>query len=244
MVCPFHEWRYDTSGQCVEIPYCDGPVSPKAKLKRWIALERNGMVFLWHHPAGEAPDFDVPVLANETEEGWTPWRHHVIRIKTHSKEIVENVVDIAHFMPVHGTDVATFENEFTDHMAIQRTAGTAYPRGGGKDTFKLTATYYGPGYQISDMSGYLDSMLVNAHTMVDDSTLDLRFGVTIKPKPGAKHTEAFADAYIQNLTTGFLEDVQIWENKVYMEVPLLAKSDGPIMKLRRWYAQFYGQEAG
>ncbi|MFT5481921.1 MAG: phenylpropionate dioxygenase-like ring-hydroxylating dioxygenase large terminal subunit, partial [Halieaceae bacterium] len=21
--CPFHGWRFDTAGQCVEIPYCD-----------------------------------------------------------------------------------------------------------------------------------------------------------------------------------------------------------------------------
>ena len=31
----------------------------------------------------------------------------------------------------------------------------------------------------------------------------------------------------------------IWENKTYREVPLLCADDGPIMKLRKWYAQFF-----
>ncbi len=242
VVCPFHLWRFDTLGQCVEIPYCDGPISKKATLGSWPVIERNGMIFVWHHPEGEGPDFDVPSLPNDGSSEWTPWRHHVLRIKTHSKEIVENVVDLAHFMPVHGTHVETFVNEFDGHKAIQRTKGTAYPRGGGKDRFELDAIYYGPGYQISDMRGYLHSLLVNAHTMIDEHTLDLRFGVSLKPRGSSEHNDAFAEAYIKNLTTGFLEDVEIWENKVYRDTPLLARSDGPIMKLRRWYAQFYTQD--
>lgn len=236
--CPFHHWRFDEKGECVEIPYCDR--HPKAAtLKTWPVVERNGMIYVWFHPNGGAPEFDVPTLAYETEEGWTTWRHSKIRIKTHSREIVENVVDIGHFQPVHGTHVKTFENEFTDHLAIQRNTGTAYPRGGGVDHFSLEATYYGPGFQITNMDGYLQSMLVNAHTMVDDNTLDLRFGVSIKSRDGKPIASEILDKYIENLTVGFLEDVQIWENKVYRDVPVLCAGDGPIGKLRRWYGQFY-----
>ena len=239
--CPFHHWRFGADGKCAEIPYCD-KIPKKASLNARTVKELNGMIFLWYHPAGEAPDFEVPVLPNEQEEGWLPWAHSIIRIKTHSKEIVENVVDLAHFGPVHGTHVDRFDNEFTDHMAIQRTGGVAYPRGGGKDNFELDATYYGPGFQISDMRGYMHSMLVNAHTMIDENTLDLRFGVSIKPLPDKEATEQIRKMYVENLTVGFLEDVQIWENKAYLERPLLCVADGPIAKLRRWYAQFYHPE--
>ena len=208
----------------------------------WPVLERNGMIFLWYHPDQAEPDFDVPFLPNHEADDWLPWAHSCIQIKTHSKEIVENVVDIAHFRPVHGTQIEKFENEFNDHMAVQRTSGVAYPRGGGTDKFDLVATYYGPGYQISDMDGVLQSLLVNAHTMIDENTLDLRFGVAIKPNPDVvaeEHHERFAQAYVDNLTTGFLEDVAIWENKLYRQHPVLCASDGPIMKLRKWYRQFY-----
>jgi 3-ketosteroid 9alpha-monooxygenase subunit A len=238
--CPFHHWVFDEGGQCVEIPYGDGKIPAKARIAQWTVLERNQIIYLWHDRHGREPLFDVPVLPIESEPGeWLPWRHACLRIKTHSREIVENVVDVGHFAPVHGTHVEKFENEFEDHMAVQKTSGIAYPRGGGKDRFSLVATYYGPGYQISDMHGFLHSMLINAHTMVDGDCLDLRFGVSIKPTGVASRDEAFQKAYVENLTTGFLEDVAIWENKCYREVPLLCGADGPIMKLRKWYAQFY-----
>ncbi|MDE0882587.1 MAG: 3-ketosteroid-9-alpha-hydroxylase, partial [Myxococcota bacterium] len=87
--------------------------------------------------------------------------------------------------------------------------------------------------------GVLHSMLINAHTMIDEQTLDLRFGVRLKTSKNAEKTKRIAAAYIENLTQGFLEDVAIWENKTYREVPLLCADDGPIMKLRKWYAQFF-----
>lgn len=52
------------------------------------------------------------------------------------------------------------------------------------------------------------------------------------------HREYYAATPID----GFLEDVAIWEHKRYLVRPLLCDGDGPIMKLRRWYAQFYPSE--
>jgi 3-ketosteroid 9alpha-monooxygenase subunit A len=45
------------------------------------------------------------------------------------------------------------------------------------------------------------------------------------------------------LKLGFHQDIAIWENKLFREVPVLCDGDGPIMKLRKWYAQFYMQSA-
>lgn len=236
--CPFHHWRFAEDGKCVEIPYCSR-IPKKAELKTWDVVERNGMIFVWYHPRGEAADFDVPTLPNHESDNWTKWAHSKIQIKTHSREIVENVVDIAHFSPVHGTEIDEFENRFDGHIAAQIAKGVAYPRGGGIDRFRNEATYYGPGFQISHMDGYMQSMLVNAHTMIDENTLDLRFGVTVAPRDGFEVTQEILDQYVDNLTVGFLEDVQIWENKVWRDTPMLCADDGPIGKVRRWYAQFY-----
>lgn len=240
IVCPFHHWRFDgASGQCTHIPYCDREPPKKARLESYPTVERNGLVYVWFDPAGGVPDYEPPELPVREADGWMPWRHSKMRIKTHSREIVENVVDVGHFQPVHGTHVETFVNEFEGIRAVQRTKGVAYPRGGGKDRFEVEATYYGPGFQISDMRGYLHAYLVNAHTMIDEETLDLRFGVALRAGDDPERVAAIADMYVDNLTTGFLEDVAIWENKRYREVPMLCAGDGPIMKLRKWYAQFY-----
>jgi hypothetical protein len=39
------------------------------------------------------------------------------------------------------------------------------------------------------------------------------------------------------------EDIPIWENKRYLERPLLCDGDGPIAEFRRWCLQFYSPQA-
>jgi 3-ketosteroid 9alpha-monooxygenase subunit A len=178
-------------------------------------------------------------MGNYEEEGWTPWRNAILHIKTHPREIVENVVDIGHFIPVHGTHIDNLKNEFIDHTAVQINTGVAYPVGGGKDTYSLNATYFGPGYQVTHMKGYLESRLINAHTMIDQDTLHLRFAVSLKHGGDLKKTEKFLEQYIENLREGFFQDVRIWENKAFRDRPILCDGDGAIMRLRKWYRQFY-----
>jgi 3-ketosteroid 9alpha-monooxygenase subunit A len=237
--CPFHAWRYGGDGRCVDIPYAK-KIPKKACVESWTLSEKNGLVYMWHHPARTGPEFDIPTLDAWGDAGWTRWTMSKLRIKTHPKEIVENVVDKAHFPKVHNTHVESFENEFVGHQAIQRTRAIAYPIGGGKDEFEITATYFGPGYQLSWMKGLLEARLLNAHTPVDEDHLDLRFGVMLKIVGNAEKTKKFADMYAENLRLGFHQDIAIWENKKYRRVPVLCDGDGPIIKLRQWYAQFYG----
>lgn len=240
--CPFHGWRYGGNGACIEIPYAK-KIPKKACVRAFTAEEKNGLIYMWHHPSGTPPEFDVATLDDWGREGWTRWTMSKLRIRTHPREIVENVVDKAHFPKVHNTHVETFENEFDGPNATQRTRGVAYPVGGGKDEFEITATYFGPGYQFSWMKGVLEARLVNAHTPVDTESLDLRFGVMLKFVGSEERTKKFAEMYAENLRLGFHQDIQIWENKKYRDVPVLCDGDGPIIKLRQWYSQFYGDGA-
>ena len=41
------------------------------------------------------------------------------------------------------------------------------------------------------------------------------------------------------ITRQLEQDVIIWERKTYFPRPMLAASDGPILKYRKWYSQFY-----
>jgi len=236
--CPFHAWKFNGAGECTDVPYAK-KIPPKAKMECWPVRERNQMIFVWHDPEKGEPDWEIPVIDACADDGWTKWDHSILEVKTHPEAIAENVADKAHFIPVHGTHITEFQNVYEGHVAQQINNGIAYPVGGGEDSFKLTATYYGPAYQISEMQGILKSKLVNAHTPVDETRVDLRFGVMIEKQSSEKKTQAFSDGYSTNLREGFLQDVRIWENKVFRSKPILADGDGPIMKLRKWYAQFY-----
>lgn len=234
--CPFHAWRFAGDGRCVEIPYAT-KIPPRACIPAWEVRERNGLVFVWHDRLGRPPSYEIPVIPEHGDPAWTGWTINCITIRTQPREIVENVADRAHFPRVHGTHVERFDNEFVDHMAIQRSAGVAYPRGGGSDRFELTATYYGPAYQVTEMQSFVPNRLVNAHTPIDAHTLHLRFGVML-----LKKAEKYADAYVKNLQVGFAEDIEVWEHKLWRDRPTLCDGDGPIGALRRWYRQFYPEE--
>src|SRR5258708_64358 len=65
--CPFHGWRLDAAGQCVEIPG-SSRIPPKATLRTWPLREVNGVVFVHHHSDGAAPSWDIPELP---EDQWT-----------------------------------------------------------------------------------------------------------------------------------------------------------------------------
>lgn len=236
--CAFHAWRFDGAGQCVDIPYAK-KIPKNACVRTWPVREKNGLVFVFHDRDGEPPDYEIPEIAEYGTEQWLPWSANTLRVKTHPKEIVENIADKAHFPTVHGTHVDEFDNVYDRHVAVQKTRGIAYPRGGGSDKFALTHTYYGPGYAITEMESFLSNKLMLAHTPIDEETLDLRFGVSLKIVGDLERTEGFAKQYVDNLTTGFHEDIQIWENKKYRDRPVFCDGDGPVGKLRRWYAQFY-----
>lgn len=238
IVCPFHAWRFDGSGACTAVPYATR-IPQRARVGAWPVVEKNGMIYLWHDADGRGPDWEIPDLVELGADTHTPWNHSLLEIKTHPREIVENLVDTAHFMPVHGTDAKSFRNEFDRHIGVQFNEGIAYPLGGGEDRYTLTATYYGPGYMVTDMKGVLDSLLINAHTPVEENLVHLRFAVALRHGGKKERTARFVDAYIDNLRKGYLQDVAIWEHKVYRERPLLCDGDGNIGALRRWYRQFY-----
>jgi 3-ketosteroid 9alpha-monooxygenase subunit A len=240
LVCPFHAWRFDARGDCVEIPYAKR-VPPKAKIDCWPVVERNGIVFVWHDPEKGAPEYEIPAIDDYVAGRLLPWKHSHLEVKTPPLAIVENVADIGHFIPVHQThpDVAAFQNEYVGHTATQINKGVAYPLRGGRDPYELRATYYGPGYQVTHLSGVGKGWIVNAHTPIDEERVVLRFAVSLAPSADPRMTHEFMDRYVDNMRDGFLQDVRIWENKIYLDRPTLCDGDGPIGQLRRWYRQFY-----
>jgi 3-ketosteroid 9alpha-monooxygenase subunit A len=234
--CPFHAWRYCGTGECVDIPYAK-KIPPKAKQRAWTVRELNGLVLVWHDERGASPDYEVPAIPEFASAEWTGWNTFLYPIKTHPREIVENLADRAHFPSVHRTEIDEFAFDVDRHMATQRVKGRAVLPGGGVDRFASTTTYHGPGYLIMRMNGVMQNYMLVAHTPVDSGNLELRLGVMLKIV--TKDMDGIVKLYMANLKAGFEDDMRIWENKLYREVPVLCDGDGPITQLRRWYRQFY-----
>ena len=217
----------------------------KARQRAWTTREVNGVVLLHHDPEGAPPAFEIPVIPEHGTESWLPWTTNAYRIKTHPREIVENLADRAHFPRVHSTSIDHFAFDVAGHTATQRVKGRAHLPDGGVDAFQSSTTYHGPGYLLMRMDGALQNYMLVAHTPVDHGSLDLRMGVMLKIVGGdRKRTEGFVGHYMANIKAGFEDDMKIWENKLYRDQPVFCDGDGPISALRRWYRQFYPATRG
>src|SRR5882757_4712382 len=101
IVCPFHAWRYNSSGKCVEIPFTK-MIPPQARIRVWPTVERSGIIFVWHDLDGREPSWQIPDYDESTRrEGTGFHRLHDDFGGAHPQDIFENAVDFAHFPGVH-----------------------------------------------------------------------------------------------------------------------------------------------
>jgi len=99
LVCPFHGYEFDASGQCVATPYADPPKT--AKLRVFETQEVLGLIFAWWGIEGRAPQWSLPDYPRE-EPGWTDFEIRTFRFAGHPQETTENSVDLGHLRYVHG----------------------------------------------------------------------------------------------------------------------------------------------
>ncbi len=244
--CPFHSWRWGSDGKCDEIPYAKN-IPAKACIKAWPTLEQNNLLFVWNDPEDNPPiEGQEPPRMDECFDGkWSDWNIKLMDIHTNCRELVDNMADKAHFGPVHGAGALTFKNKFYKHTCEQYMQGKS-PRLSGDEILTTTATYYGPAYMITRMTGNLggvpvESLLLVSHVPTSTESFHLRFGVMVKLFEGMSEEEskAMVEEYVHLSQISFGEDVDIWHTKVRVDNPLLCDGDGPVNRLRKWYDQFY-----
>lgn len=257
LVCPFHAWEFKTDGECAHIPYTD-KVPHNAKTKSWTVKENWGLILVWYHAGNAAPDW--------TTDGYLPelkdYKFHlktsdVLRI--HLQDFAENGADYAHFAYVHNLmtipwvhhviDVKhTIEIQFGEgekkHMAwftdqadlVWKKSQQPIPRAGGN----AVVTYYGPGFLVFKFNTDIGQMLL-LKTFTPLGPLKVRMEDYIYAPKG---TFKLAIKYLLGEASAqFHDDIRIWEKKNYATRPALVKGDGPIMKMRAWYSQFYSNTA-
>ncbi len=238
--CPFHEWRFGADGTCNHIPYAK-LIPPKAKVRCFPARDINGLVYIWHDPEEREPDYELPDLPEWNDNTWSRWKPVDKFIATHPREVIDNIADKGHFGPVHGQTVEYWENKFEGYKATQIQGGGHKSLATSDTKLHTEAAYHGPGYLLTRMSGWYDAWMLVAHTPIDKNSLRLWSGLMVKNTAGLSDAEfqSHADAYEQAGIDALLQDVSIWENKDPAPVPMLCDGDGPIIRARIWYSQFY-----
>ncbi|GAB3130308.1 Rieske 2Fe-2S domain-containing protein [Tsukamurella serpentis] len=260
VACPFHDWRWGGDGKCKSIPYAKR-VPLRARTRTWPTMIENDQLFVWHDTENSKPpeELAIPKIDGEVDgPEWSNWVWNEIVIEgSNCREIVDNIVDMPHFFYIHYGLPTYFKNVFDGHIASQyldtkgRNDVSDIGLSGGDDVLlKSEAHYFGPSYMINylhnDYKGLLiENVLINCHYPIDQTSFKLMYGVKVKKLPGLDDDKAdvIAGKFAKNVGLGFLQDVEIWQNKTRIDNPLLCEEDGPVYQLRRWYEQFYVDSA-
>jgi 3-ketosteroid 9alpha-monooxygenase subunit A len=266
IACPFHDWHWGADGKCTKIPY-SRRVPPTARTRSWLALEQNKQLFVWNDPQGNLPppDVTIPRIDGAYSDEWSSWTWDALEVSANCREVIDNVVDMAHFFYIHFAFPTYFRNVFEGHIASQyldtrsrpdidaeagkvRSQPEARPNGEAASAIGLhsEASYYGPSYMIDylsyDYHGVpMEAVLINCHYPVAPEKFVLQWGVIVKKLPGLSSEQAdkVALKFAKFVGLGFQQDVDIWTHKSRIDNPLLCADDGPVYQLRRWYEQFY-----
>ncbi len=240
--CPFHAWRYDGDGACVDVPYAS-KIPPKARVHAWPVREVNGMIFVWHHAEGKPPSYEIPELPEWANDDWTrSYEKYAWTVKTHPQEIMENAVDWHHFQTVHGMDVPgetsqKFEGPmFHWNITTSKTVSTMDVR----DDFSIHAQNWGLGFSLVRYDGMFSTLVVTGLTPVDGETTHFRTGIIGRNDGRSEdETRQMLKAYMDDQCLAIEQDFAVWENKRFQIRPTLCEAEGALGDYRRWVRQFY-----
>lgn len=241
--CPFHAWRFGPDGVCNHIPYHDGAIPPGARIKSWAVEERYGVVFAWHDPENQAPDFPVAEFPEWDDPAWVRWEglEYLCDLK-HPIEVFDNMSDVAHLGHLHGGHAVQYENEYEGHLMHQRQRSRVDDHSSGLfgDTYATISGYVGPGIAFGRFIE-MNALQLICVTPIEDGTCRLWQTTMMRAPDGlapeaAKTMREKASALFGQ---GLLRDGEVWANKRPALHIMQLPSDGPFRQSRTWYSQFY-----
>lgn len=257
LVCPFHGFTFDTTGQCVATP--NAPAPKAARLKVYRTREILGLIFAWWGAGGRPPQWDLP---EEPAAGpkWSRVLTTTLRFRGHPQETTENSVDVEHLEYTHGysnvrptemsIDGAYLKSAF-DFTSVRRTAGLFDVVA----DVSAVAHVHGLGYsfvEIHEKGIGMHSRMWVLSTPVDGTFVELTLATQVHEirKPGqffkglgflpvSLRHRLMARLFISEERRYVEQDVVIWDRKRYQSPPRLCQADGPIGKYRLYCRQFY-----
>ena len=262
LVCPFHGFEYDITGQCVATPFSPAPKS--AKLRVFETRELLGMVFAWWGINGRPVQWSLPEDP-PTGADWTGLGFRTLRFPGHPQETTENSVDLSHLRYVHGYDSVSrvgsvsvdgaFLKSCFDFRRSKCVAGIV------NIEFDVSAVteIYGLGYSfvtIREHSIGMDLRLWVLATPVDGTLIEVtlvgqvreirrpkRSIVGLRFLPLSLRARMMNKIILSAQKRDVLQDVVIWGRKQYRSRPRLCQSDGEIGLFRRYCTQFYSDRS-
>lgn len=237
--CPFHGWQYDgESGKCVTIPYCDR-IPARARTQAWATVERNHMIFVWHHAERQPPSWEVPEISQLHDADWCEPREWEFEMRVHVQDMAENNLDPVHFQFVHKMmDTPPTKISFEDDGRVLHAASDVdHETPNGTIHTQLLRTTWGMGLASVESVGvpgtglYMFSCATPTHR---DHTVSRWLITATQNVP-----DTYREGWIEGIKSGIPDDRRIWENKIHVASPVFCEADRLLVEFRRWTKQFY-----
>ena len=258
LVCPFHGFEFDVSGQCVATPYAPAPRT--AKLKLFETREVQDLVFAWWGSGGRPPQWHLPETPPAGPD-WSGLESWSIRFTGHPQETTENSVDPGHLNYVHhyyGVEevgsVSVEGSRLRSCFNFKRTLSVAGIKCMEYDV-SAVANIHGVGYsfvEVQEDTIGMETRLWVLAVPVDGELIELTLVSQVrqlrKPKrlilgmgflPLGLRTRIMNKILISAQAHDVMQDVVIWSNQKHRSRPKLCSGDGAIGKYRRYCKQFY-----
>ena len=249
IACPFHAWELNGDGEVKHIPYANNMprrTTQGACIHSHPVQERNQMIWVWYHPRGLAPVFDIVDIPELNDPNWAELDNYEFEFSSCIQETGENAVDIAHFVYVHSAREMPKAEVTLDgyyRATEMKTLGPVIDEEGNIDLEQLEESHlvtrsWGPGMTCQAFSRAFKTVMMGTVIPVTADKVKLRFSFT-KPKDISDIFNIYTDGLIAEIVNQVNNDIPIWEHKMYREDPILCDGDGPIAKYRKWFSQFY-----
>src|SRR6267142_4203892 len=114
--CPYHGLQFDSAGQCVHNPH--GPIPPSVRLRRYKAVERHTLVWLWW---GDPEQSDERLIPDFSCIGSERYRtiHGTIVACGNYQLVTDNLMDLSHVGFLHAGGLGSAAIQSGQHEVFQ-----------------------------------------------------------------------------------------------------------------------------
>lgn len=201
--CAYHGICYNEAGACTSIPsHPEGPIPEQAKLRAFPIIEQDGLVWVWPGNAEVSTGVRPPRVPEIADKDGDSIGGKPTAVPANYLLLIENLLDITHFYPLHDGNVGDIENsKIPIEMEEGTVDGNQFIR-----TVRKTTNYKQPPFLV-DWFGFQVVDRLHTHCMMSPAIT--RVEMRVAP-PGQLGTEAEKAYVLFHTHTPVDETNHVW----------------------------------
>lgn len=215
--CAYHGFAYDSTGKCVAIPsQLDLPIPSRAKLRPFPVIEQDGVVWLWTGDPDRIGDTRPPRTPEIIDDAFESYTFDAIQVPSNYRLLIENLVDITHFYPLHDGNIGSLEDSKIPVEYVEETVdGNPSVK-----TIRRVQNYRQPPFMVEHF-GYDVVDREHSHWMMNPGLTRVQMKLAPPGQLGSRHELGYL---LHHMHTPIDESSHIWRRTITVRKGLPAPS--------------------